>query len=218
MTALLTRLDDAGLAARVAAGDDTALATLYDRHAPTCYRLALRLARDRGVAEEAVQDAFLGFWRDAARFDPARGAVASFLVLLVRRRAIDLVRRSEHRRADPLPEDYDAVEAGAEELVGDRLRHEAARALLTAIPDKERELLELAYFDGFTQSELAQRLAIPIGTVKSRMHAGLARLRELLEAEADTLQPGPRRLVAQDAGLSRRISRVRIPPGVSRGG
>jgi RNA polymerase sigma-70 factor (ECF subfamily) len=218
MTALLTRLDDAGLAARVAAGDDAALAVLYDRHAPTCYRLALRVARDRGVAEEAVQDGFLGFWREAARFDPARGAVAGFLVLLVRRRAIDLVRRSEHRRADPLPDDYDAVEPGAEELVGDRLRHEAARALLTAIPDRERELLELAYFDGFTQSELAERLALPLGTVKSRMHAGLARLRELLEADADTLQPGPRRLVAQDAGLSRRISRVRIPPGVSRGG
>jgi RNA polymerase sigma factor (sigma-70 family) len=183
MTPFNSRLGDSELADRVAAGDDAALAVLYDRHAPTCYRLALRLARDVTVAEEAVQDAFVGFWRGARSFDPALGSVAGFLILLARRRAVDLIRRSESRRAGPLPEDYDVVDPGADEQVWNRLRHLEARALLTSLPDKERELLELAYFDGFTQSELASRLAIPIGTVKSRMHAGLARLRELLDAD-----------------------------------
>jgi RNA polymerase sigma-70 factor (ECF subfamily) len=191
MTPFNSRLGDSELADRVAAGDDAALAVLYDRHAPTCYRLALRLARDATVAEEAVQDAFVGFWRGARSFDPALGSVAGFLILLARRRAVDLIRRSESRRAGPLPEDYDVVDPGADEQVWSRLRHLEARALLTSLPDKERELLELAYFDGFTQSELASRLAIPIGTVKSRMHAGLARLRELLDA--DTAVPTPTR-------------------------
>jgi RNA polymerase sigma factor (sigma-70 family) len=185
MTALISRLGDVELAGRVATGDDVALAVLYDRHAPTCYRVALRLARDVTVAEEAVQDAFLGFWRAPCRFDPALGSVAGFLILLARRRAVDLVRRCESRRADPLPEDYDAVETGADEDVWSRLRHLEARALVSSLPDRERELLELAYFEGFTQSELAAHLAIPIGTVKSRMHSGLARLRAGLADDAD---------------------------------
>lgn len=185
MTTRLSRLDDVELAGRVAGGDEAALGLLYDRHGAACYRLALRVARDATVAEEAVQDAFLGFWRTATRFDASRGSVAGFLLLLARRRAVDLVRRSEVRRADPLPQDYDAVAAGADELLWRRLGQESARALLASLPDSERELLELAYFDGFTQRELAERLAIPIGTVKSRMHTGLARLRELLAGAAD---------------------------------
>jgi RNA polymerase sigma-70 factor (ECF subfamily) len=185
MTTLISTLGDVELADRVATGDDAALAVLYDRHAPTCYRVALRLARDVTVAEEAVQDAFLGFWRAPRRFDPTLGSVAGFLILLARRRAVDLIRRGESRRAEPLPEDYDAVETGADEAVWSRLRHLEARALVTSLPDKERELLELAYFEGFTQSELAARLAIPIGTVKSRMHSGLARLRDRLADDAD---------------------------------
>src|SRR4051794_36562634 len=188
-----SQLDDGALAALVADRDDLALAALYDRHGPACYRVALRVARDRCIAEEAVQDAFLDFWRTADRFDPARGAVGPFLLLLVRRRAVDLVRRNELRRADALPVDYDVVEVGAEEHVWSRLRHQAAQALLTALPDAERELLELAYFAGFTQRELAERLALPLGTVKSRMHTALGRLRELLEGDVDTLDAGPRR-------------------------
>ena len=192
----LSRVGDGALVRRVADGDELALAALYDRHAPACYRIALRVARDRCVAEEAVQDAFLDFWRTVARFDPERGTVGAFLVLLVRRRAVDLVRRNELRRADALPFDYDVAEPGAEEHVWSRLRQQAAHALLTALPDAERELLELAYFAGFTQRELAERLAIPLGTVKSRMHTALGRLRELLEGDVDTLGAGPRRLVA----------------------
>src|SRR4051812_13030397 len=121
----LSRLEDGALARLVADRDDLALAALYDRHGPACYRIALRVARDRCVAEEAVQDAFLDFWRTADRFDAARGTVAAFLLLLVRRRAVDLVRRNELRRADALPSDYDVVEVGAEEHVWSRLRHQA---------------------------------------------------------------------------------------------
>ncbi len=184
MTKSLSTVDDPQLAQLVAGGDEQALAELYDRHGAVCYRLALRVARDRGVAEEAVQDAFLGFWRTATRFDAARGSVVNFLALLARRRAVDLVRRNETRRADALPEDYDPVEAGAEERVSERIGRQSAEALLTVLPPAERELLELAFFSGFTQRELAERLAIPLGTVKSRMHSGLARLRGTLEAEA----------------------------------
>jgi len=172
---------DVDLIARVARGDESALADLYDRYAASAYGLALRIVRDTSLAEDAVQEAFLGVWRGAARFDGARARASTWLLSLVHHKAVDLVRREEARPATPtevLPEPADGADVSAD-VIGRAQRVEIERALAQLTPS-HRQILELAYFGGLTQSELAERLGEPIGTVKSRTHAALARLRTLL--------------------------------------
>jgi RNA polymerase sigma-70 factor (ECF subfamily) len=175
-------LSDEALVALAARSDEAALGELYDRHGRVAYGLALRVLRDRALAEDAVQDAFLAVWRTAGRFVPERSRARSWILTLTHRRAVDLVRREERRRAEPLPE---AAETG--EVVEDEawlaLERERVTDALRRLPDAQREAIELAYFSGFTQAELAERLGEPLGTIKSRTFAGLTRLRELL---ADT--------------------------------
>jgi RNA polymerase sigma factor (sigma-70 family) len=176
----LSDLSDADLVRAAATGDDRALAQLYDRFGSLAYGLALRVLRDRSLAEDAVQDAFLAAWRGAARFDPERGAVRAWLLTLVHRRAVDLVRREERQPdavADPQPA---AVAAGADDDAATRDERTRVQAALAQLPDAERSLLELAYYGGFTQSQLAERLDEPLGTIKSRMFSGLRRLRTIL--------------------------------------
>jgi RNA polymerase sigma-70 factor (ECF subfamily) len=165
------------LAAR---SQETALAELYDRYGRPAYGLALRVLRDEALAEDAVQEAFLGVWRTASRFVPERGTASTWILTLVHRRAVDLVRREQRRRTDPLES---AAEPGAGSVDDEawlRLQRERVQHALRQLPDQQREALELAYYGGFTQSELAERLGLPLGTIKSRVFAGLARLRELL--------------------------------------
>ena len=176
------RLTDEQLVALVAQSDDAALAELYDRFGRIAYGLALRILRDDALAQDAVQEAFLGVWRSADRFLAERAKASTWILTLVHRRAVDLVRREERRRGEPLPETEPAVDAPvdeAERLVQRELVNQALRRL----PDDQREALELAYYGGYTQSELAERLGQPLGTIKSRMFTGLGRLREIL-AEA----------------------------------
>jgi RNA polymerase sigma-70 factor (ECF subfamily) len=182
VTRELAHLSDEALVALAARSEQTALGELYDRYARPAYGLALRILRDESLAEDAVQEAFLALWRTAARFVPERGKASTWILTLVHRRAVDLVRREERRRADPLDDANEAVGgAGAvDEEAWVRLQRERVQAALRQLPDQQREALELAYYGGFTQSELAERLGQPIGTIKSRMFAGLARLRELL--------------------------------------
>ena len=178
----LAHLSDEALVALVARRDETALAALYDRFGRVAYGLALRVLRDRSLAEDAVQEAFMTVWRTADRFMPDRSKASSWILTFVHRRAVDLVRREERRRAEPLetaPET--AGGAAPDEEAWLRLQRERVQKALHALPDQQREALELAYFGGFTQSELAERLGLPIGTIKSRMFTGLARLRELLD-------------------------------------
>ena len=173
---------DEALLALVARSDDEALAELYDRFGRIAYGLALRILRDDALAQDAVQEAFLGVWRSADRFLAERAKASTWILTLVHRRAVDLVRREERRRGEPLPETEPAVDAPvdeAERLVQRELVNQALRRL----PDDQREALELAYYGGYTQSELAERLGQPLGTIKSRMFTGLGRLREIL-AEA----------------------------------
>jgi RNA polymerase sigma-70 factor (ECF subfamily) len=171
---------DEELLAAISRGDEQALASLYDRYGRIAYGLALRILRDPALAQDAVQDAFLSAWRTAVSFDPGRGNARTWLLTLVHRRAVDLVRREERRRGDPLADvpvaSGDATDEAAE-VRDERRRVQAALAQLTA---DQREALELAYYGGLSQSELAERLGVPLGTVKSRMFAGLARLRDLL--------------------------------------
>lgn len=184
----LAHLSDEALVALVERGDELALAELYERFGRTAYGLALRMLRDHALAEDAVQDAFLSVWRNAARFVPERAKAATWILTLVHRRAVDLVRREERRRAESLDTVVEAAGGSSEEAAWLRLERERVQNALRALPDPQREAIELAYYGGFTQSELADRLGEPLGTIKSRMFTGLNRLRELLSSEAAELE------------------------------
>jgi len=183
----LAHLSEEALVALVARGDESALAELYDRVGRMAFGLAYRVLRDERLAEDAVQEAFLTVWRTAAAFSAERAKATTWILTLVHRRAVDLVRREERRRAEPL-EDADGGDGSATPSAEDaawlHFERERVQAALRQLPDTQREAIELAYYGGFTQSELAERLGQPIGTIKSRMFAGLARLRELLDDKA----------------------------------
>ncbi|MDX6516055.1 MAG: hypothetical protein QOH73_1721 [Gaiellaceae bacterium] len=180
----LAHLSDEAVLALVARSEEPALAEIYDRFGAVAYGLALRVLRDEGLAQDAVQDAFLTVWRTARTFAAERGAARTWILTLVHRRAVDLVRREQRRRTDPLESAPEPVAAEqTDQLAWLRFERERVQAALRKLPDQQREALELAYYGGFSQSQLAERLGEPLGTIKSRMHTGLARLRELLEAE-----------------------------------
>jgi RNA polymerase sigma factor (sigma-70 family) len=176
----VAHLSDEALLVLVARADEDALAALYDRFGRVAYGVALRILRDPALAQDAVQDAFLAAWRTAAAFDPARGSAAAWLLTLVHRRAVDVVRREDRRRADPLDDAPVAAGGATEDEASMREQRRAVQAALAQLPADQRQALELAYYGGLTQSELAERLGVPLGTIKSRMFAGLARLRDLL--------------------------------------
>jgi len=181
----LTHLSDEALVALVARGDDGALAALYDRVGRVAFGIAYRVLRDERLAEDAVQEGFLAVWRTAATFRPERAKASTWIVTLVHRRAVDIVRREQRRRAEPL----DATAVGeaadpagsAEDEAWLAFERDRVQRALRTLPDAQREMLELAYYGGYSQSELAERLGVPLGTIKSRMFAGLARLREVLD-------------------------------------
>jgi RNA polymerase sigma factor (sigma-70 family) len=180
MTRELAHLSDEALVLLAARSEQSALAELYDRFGRPAYGLALRILRDEALAEDAVQEAFLSLWRTASRFVPERGKASTWILTLVHRKAVDIVRREQRRRTDTLEVDVGAADGSADEAAWLRLQRERVQAALKQLPDQQREALELAYYGGFTQSELAERLGQPLGTIKSRMFAGLSRLRELL--------------------------------------
>jgi RNA polymerase sigma-70 factor, ECF subfamily len=168
----------------VALRREEALAELYDRYGRLAFGLAFRVLRDSALAEDAVQEAFLALWRGATRFVPERANGRTWILTLVHRRAVDIVRREENRRTAPI----DGVEeqgarGGTEEAAWLSFERMRVQEALGRLPDHQRETIELAYYGGFTQSELAERLGAPLGTIKSRMFNGLARLRELLDDE-----------------------------------
>jgi RNA polymerase sigma factor (sigma-70 family) len=177
----LAHLSDEALVALLARGDEGALGELYDRFGAVAYGLALRIVRDASLAEDAVQDAFLTVWRTASQFVAERAKARTWILTLVHRRAVDLVRREQTRRAEPLKEHPEAGERTTHDEAWLRLERQRVQDALKRLPDQQREAIELAYYGGFTQSELADRLGEPLGTVKSRMFAGLNRLRELLD-------------------------------------
>jgi RNA polymerase sigma-70 factor, ECF subfamily len=176
----LAHLSDEALVALAARSEQSALAELYDRYGRTAYGLALRILRDQALAEDAVQDAFLTIWRTASKFVPERGKASTWILTLVHRRAVDVVRREQRRRADSLDRAAEPAVEGVEEDAWLRLQRERVQVALRRLPDAQREALELAYYGGFSQSELAERLGQPLGTIKSRMFTGLSRLREEL--------------------------------------
>ncbi|WP_093089073.1 sigma-70 family RNA polymerase sigma factor [Pseudonocardia oroxyli] len=176
---------DAGLAARVRAGDDGALGALYDRHGRAAWSLARRICIDEQLAEDVVQEAFLSFWRDPTRFDPARGAFATWLLTVVHHKAVDTVRKESTIRRRTVSSDAGddlplPAEAGADSQALGAVVAGQVRVALHRLPAEQRQALALAYFGGYTQREVAALTGVPLGTVKSRMFTGLARLRAVL--------------------------------------
>jgi RNA polymerase sigma-70 factor, ECF subfamily len=176
----LAHYSDEALLALVSRSDETALSELYDRYGRVAYGLALRILRDATLAEDAVQEGFLGVWRSAGSFLAERSKPSTWILTLVHRRAVDLVRREERRRTTPIEAAPQVGGDSTEEEATLRARRHLVQEALRQLPDDQREALELAYYGGFTQSELAERLGLPLGTIKSRMFTGLRRLRDLL--------------------------------------
>jgi RNA polymerase sigma factor (sigma-70 family) len=175
------QLSDEDLLEAVARSEEEALAELYDRFGRVAYGLALRVVRDSSLAEDAVQDAFLNVWRSADRFEAGRAKASTWVLTFVHRRAVDLVRREERRRTEREEAAPEPAGPGADEDADRRSKREIVQAALSRLPAEQREAIELAYYGGYTQSELAERLGEPLGTIKSRMFTGLQRLRALLD-------------------------------------
>lgn len=176
------RLADEELMPLIGEKDAAAFEVFYDRHSGAAYSLAYRIVGERAAAEDVTQEAFVSMWRSGARYDRARGSVRSWMLGIVRNRAIDLL-RSRSGRAPKLGFDDEAVleQRPAEEFTDtEALRRETAREVrgaLDELPGEQSKVIELAYFGGFSQSEIAAMVGAPLGTVKGRMRLGLEKIR-----------------------------------------
>lgn len=188
--ASLSQSDDLAVVRRLASGDAEALGALYDRFAPMLLAVARRILGAGGEAEEVLQETFLQAWNQAERYDPARSSVSTWLVLIARSRALDRFRSRDARgrAADaaafqPAPE----TSGGAEESVLHQERRKRVREVLQSLPAEQREVLELAFFEGLSQTEIATRTGAPLGTVKTRALLGMKKVRHALRADFRSL-------------------------------
>ncbi len=184
--AALSSSDDLAIVRRVAGGDAEALSALYDRFAPLLLAVARRILGPAGEAEEVLQETFLQAWNQADRYDSARSSVSTWLILIARSRALDRFRSRDARgraavaaAAEPRPE----PSARAEESVLHAERRQRVREVMSQLPAEQREVLELAFFEGLSQTEIAARTAAPLGTVKTRALLGMKKIRQALRAE-----------------------------------
>lgn len=184
------QVDDETLIAHIGAGDSAALSQLYDRYARLVFGLALRVLDNREQAEDLVQETFWRVWRRSTTFQPGRGQVSAWITGIAHNLAIDELRR-QRARPSPVYEDDDRpvlreLEDTRSDVAGAALDGEMRRLLGTAlerIPAEQREVIELAYFGGLSQSEIAERLQNPVGTVKTRARLALQKLRDILSAQ-----------------------------------
>jgi RNA polymerase sigma-70 factor, ECF subfamily len=180
------KLADEDLMPLVAERDPRALEALYDRHGGPAYSLAHRIMGERQAAEDVTQEAFVSIWKARAGYNPARGSVRSWVLAIVRNRAIDALRRSS-TRAPRLDFDDDGVLAAQPDprrTEGEAIRREDARQLrgaLQELPHEQSQVIGLAYYGGFTHSEIAELLEVPLGTIKGRMRLGLGKMRESMD-------------------------------------
>ena len=193
MTAPQQQAPDAALVEQMTAGDEGALAALYDRYAGVLYGLLIRILKDTHAAEEVLQDLFLQLWRTASRYDASRGSMTAWLMVIARNRAISRLRRGNRHAVADDPDGF-LLESAADPV---NLEDEAARRqmagrlrdAMASLPGEQREALELAYFEGMTQTEIAERTGAPLGTVKSRVRAAMQTLRQHFD-ERTARQPG----------------------------
>jgi RNA polymerase sigma-70 factor, ECF subfamily len=181
-------VSDADLLARVAAGDEPALAALYDRLSGVAFGLALRMVGNTDAAEDVVQDAFLRIWRRAESYEPARGAARPWVLRVVRNVAIDRLRsRDARRRAETGSQTDEALVTVSEtpdETASRSERSRVVRRALADLPAEQRRAIEIAYFEGLSHTEIASRENMPLGTVKTRIRDGVLKLREKLMGTA----------------------------------
>jgi RNA polymerase sigma-70 factor (ECF subfamily) len=181
--------EDRELHRRLSRGDVDAFDELYRRYAPSALGLAFRITGQRALAQDVIQDAFLALWRAPEAYDPSRGPFRAFFLSLVHHRAVDVVRREDRlrKRTDRAANLEAAAVEDVSEEVAERadleIRRREVRAALAELPPDQRRVLEMAYFDGKTQARIAEELAIPLGTVKTRTLAALRRLRRALAGE-----------------------------------
>jgi RNA polymerase sigma-70 factor (ECF subfamily) len=182
MTAMTTVGED--LIRRMTAGDPEAFSRFYDRYAPLVYPLILRVVRDRSDAADVLQDVFWEVWQGASAFDPARGTPEAWMITRARTRAIDRVRAVRRRSATfvaPVDEGLAPAPAEAGGDAAERAEDRGViRTALERLPQPQREVIELAYYAGLTQTEIAERIRQPLGTVKTRIRLGLERLRDVV--------------------------------------
>jgi RNA polymerase sigma-70 factor (ECF subfamily) len=176
------RAEDAALLARIVDRDERAVEELYHRYSGPLYSLAYQVTHADRFAQDVVQEVFVALWRDAARFDPARGNVAPWLFSLARHKAIDLVRRESTIRKRTADVDLELHEAedDVDHATWLNIRRQRVREAIEALSPIQREALELAFFQGLTHVEVAERLEIPLGTAKTRIRSALLRLRDVL--------------------------------------
>jgi RNA polymerase sigma-70 factor (ECF subfamily) len=182
---------------RMAGGDGEALSQLYDRHARAVYSLALRVLGDGPEAEEVTQDVFAQAWRQAARYDTSRGAVVAWLLMMSRSRAIDRLR--SRRGLPPVSGDAELTlgllpdrSEGPERAALSAERASRVRQGLDALPLVQRIAIELAFFEGLTHVEIAERLEVPLGTIKTRIRLGLMKLKDVFTVGSETASAGGR--------------------------
>jgi RNA polymerase sigma-70 factor (ECF subfamily) len=184
------RLADEELMPWIGRKDAEAFEVFYDRHGGAAYALAYRILGERGAAEDCIQEAFISIWRSGGKFDAARGSVRSWTLSIVRNRAIDVLRSKAGKAPKMTFDDDEIIESRPAEGLTDEeaMRHETAtevRGALSHLPDDQSKVIQLAYFGGFSQSEIAAMLNLPLGTVKGRMRLGLEKIRgELAEGLA----------------------------------
>jgi RNA polymerase sigma-70 factor, ECF subfamily len=182
------RLADEELMPLIGAKDPEAFEVFYDRHGGVAYSLAYRIVGERAAAEDVTQEAFISIWRSGARFDRTRGSVRSWILSILRNRAIDSL-RSRAGKAPKLTFDDDSAleqRPATERTEEEAIRQETARELrgaLGLLPGEQSKVLELAYFGGFSQTEISRMLGVPLGTVKGRMRLGLEKIRGELAEE-----------------------------------
>jgi RNA polymerase sigma-70 factor (ECF subfamily) len=185
VTAPSQHVPDSALVERMIAGDESALSALYDRYSGMLFAMLVRILRDPQAAEEILQDLFLQLWRGAARFDAGRGSLPAWLMVIGRNRALSRLRTREHRE---IPEDIEAFPANAvassvnlEDDAERSLLMEKLRTAMATLPAEQREAVELAYFEGMTQTEIAAHTGSPLGTVKSRVRTAMQSLKQVFD-------------------------------------
>jgi RNA polymerase sigma-70 factor (ECF subfamily) len=172
------------LLSRIGRGDETAMVELYDRTSGVIFRLACRLLRDAGAAEEVVHDVYMHVWRKAAEFNPARGTPTSWLLLIARSRTLDRLRsRRAYRYEQTLgdvPSTAFSIESKLEQSLMCQQSAQYLQYALSQLPEQQRQLIEMGFFQGLSHQEIAEKTGEPLGTVKTRIRSGITRLRDLL--------------------------------------
>jgi RNA polymerase sigma-70 factor, ECF subfamily len=171
------------LMSQVKGGSVDAFAELYQRYGARAYRVAQSICHDQGQAEDAIQEAFLSIWNSRTAYQPKRGTVAAWLLTTVRHRAIDVARR-DRKHASRRAAEHTLVAGAVADQVANREEAERLRALLTRLPDAQREVITLAFYGELSHTEIATALGLPAGTVKGRMRLGLHRLRDAIDRAA----------------------------------